>query len=227
MTPHQRIIWATCLLLFTGTTFLIYRSTQVKEETLKYYQALLEMTNPQPVDDQNPKSTQESTLLQKEIWIGSGSERKQILLNSTDAQLELHPKKDSIEVIEHLKNVVIYLQEDLYFVDKEGKKVDKQGQATQTVQQILCIKSKLADYHWNTYTIITKDADIERFQTSGTQIPKDSVSVDQSIMHGNAESVVLSFAKQNISFKAYRFKAKILSKNQDSSNKNQNPKGNG
>ncbi|MCH1430536.1 MAG: hypothetical protein GWP59_08255 [Chlamydiales bacterium] len=213
----RKIIWISSTCAFICIVALGLHLTGVKPQDAKYYKQLIDVSsNKKSLPSLSQSSNKQySEKLSKAIWVSNQNQRQEILLLSDSADLDFVKQEGKIEIIENMKEVKIWVQEELFYTDKNGKKYSDPEETEESLsayQQILVLESSKASYYWKTRLIVANKAHITRFISPSHELATGIESPDAIIMKGKAKLATLSFKNRKVHFDAKRLKAEFISK---------------
>lgn len=173
-------------------------------------------------------SKQRRTGLQKNIFFNDHHQRLEFRLKSASSELALEKTDSHIEVVEHLQDVVCWLQESVYFVLPDGRHAFSQADGRLLIkgkdpkdpsswvletdpglikeQMILILKAESATYHYKGEMFVAKNVKVSRYILPNHSLDEMPL-LSQQITDGIASRVEFSLAGQGLDFKADNFKA--------------------
>jgi hypothetical protein len=190
------------VLLLAAIAFLSYQGLfKYSDKDRKTYFSLMEKADPSQAIDEKPYTAyQKHHDIHKEIWFNKKNQngeikRLQMVLRGKDADLILDHDQSRNEVIEKMKDLNAYIQEELYY--------SKENEPWQTVR---FIKAKDATYYYNTNSLKADEVTLFLYQLPGHTL---AASLDnyQPIMRGKAKKIELFFNGNDLNFKAHEMKA--------------------
>lgn len=214
----RKIIWTSSAFAFFCIVALGLHLTGVKPQDAVYYKQLIDVSSNKksPPSLSQSSNKQYSEKLSKAIWVSNQNQRQEILLLSDSADLDFVKQEGKIEIIENMKEVKIWVQEELFYTDKDGKKYKNVEEAEKSpltpCQQILVLESSKASYYWKTRLIVANKAHITRFISPSHELATGIENPDAIIMKGKAKLATLSFKNKKVHFDAKRLKAEFISK---------------
>lgn len=181
-------------------------------------------------DDLHPFSQtakQSSIGMQKDMFFFEGNERLQMRLKSAEAELVLEKHGNENSLVEHMKNVVCDMQEEIYYVLRDGRHVYKQedgkflfkngseyipedSQNLRAMQVIRRLEADTATYHYQQDLFVAENVKVLRYMIPGQKID-DEAKDPVLIMSGMAKWVEFSLNNKALNFKAYQLKSKLYS----------------
>lgn len=222
-----------CLGLLFGFIILFYfLFSFFKESDIERYRMLVESASTAKKDFLSlPYSAkQHRTNTQKDIFFNENNERLRMKLSCDDSVLVLDHHGETTEIIEHMKNVKCYMQEELYYLLPDGREAKRQPNGRflikredpakesswisenthgiKPMQIIRYFESDTGAFYYKTDRFVADNVKVTRFSTPG-HILEDLSSNKKLLMSGNADSVEFSLLGKELNFKAYRLKAKL------------------
>lgn len=195
------------------------------------YQKLVQ--NQDSTDAENSyTSRQQRKGLQKDVLFIEKGERLQMRLHSVMAELALDHHDGQTEIVEQMKDVTCYIQEELFYQLSDGreatkqadgrlliKHADPQDQASWTasnapglkaMQVVRFVEADTAFYYYKNDKFIADNVNVSRYVAPGHTIEQASKKL-QPIMSGVAAWVEFNLEGKEVNFKAYQLKAKFYS----------------
>lgn len=211
--------------LFGGMSLFL---TSFDEKDLHAYRKLANQTPDE--NDLHPFSQtakQRSISMRKDMFFFEGNERLQMRLKSAEAELVLEKHGNENSLVEHMKNVVCDMQEEVYYVLTDGRHVYKQedgkfllkngseyipedSQNLQAMQVIRRLEADAATYHYQQDLFVAENVKVLRYMIPGHKID-DEASHPILMMSGMAKWVEFSLNNKALNFKAYQLKSKFYS----------------
>lgn len=204
------------LMLIFGLSFFLYQFFISTPDAEKEYQALMRNADPSKLESTPYVATQQHRQSHKDIWYTKEDQRMQLCLRSVDTELVLDHHDDNTELIEHMKDVTCYMQEELYYLLQDGHEVIKhQGGESQPevgipMQVIRYMKADTATYNYQTDHFFADNVQVSRYIIPGHQITF-YLSDSTPLMHGIASSVEFSLVGNELNFTAHQLKATLHS----------------
>jgi len=198
------------------------------------YWSLMRQADPKQSSTESPYTAkQHHQQVCKEIWFLQDNQRLKLRIVSADTELVLDHHDDKTEVVELMRDVTCYMQEELYYLLPNGGEVIRQpdGQfvarnqtskkafadavidinVLKPMQAIRYLKADSAAYYYSKESCIVKDAQILRFIMPG-HILVESLKGIHPLMSGVAKSAEFSLQGGDLHFTAHQFKAILHSK---------------
>jgi hypothetical protein len=176
-------------------------------------------------------ATQQHRQAHKDFWFMKNGQRLQLRLRSADTELVLDHHDEQTEVLEHMRDVKCFLQEELYYVLPDGSEAIQQpdGQITlrhheknqiltqisdisqlKPMQIIRYMEADTATYYYQTDHFIAEHVKVSRFAAPGHAL-LESINGLKPMMSGIAQSVEFSLVGKDLNFTAYQLKATLHS----------------
>jgi hypothetical protein len=233
-TGMRNIILFPGITLFTLTLFLValalfyhtYFSYGPAERS--EYLDLLAKADPKQSHTAAPyTATQQHHQAHKDIWFNKNGQRLQLRLRSADTELVLDHHDDKTEVLEHMRGVKCYLQEELFYLTPDGREAipqpdgklllrhgdanDPQAQIAPSpllkpMQNIRYMEADAATYYYQNDHFVAERVKVSRFAVPGHKLI-ESVKGLHPLMTGIAQAVEFSLAGNDLNFTAYQLKA--------------------
>lgn len=160
--------------------------------------------------------------IHKHLWINSAEENKEIAVRSEDAELVLDRHDEDTEVIEHMRNVQCYMQEELYYSLSDGREVVKKPNGSfygrdgdpidvgdgplLPMQIIRYMEADAASYYYKSDQLIAEQVTLSRYAIPGHELV-ESLENMTPLMTGVAQSIECTLDGQDPQFKAHQIKA--------------------
>lgn len=197
------------LLLVCGFGYSLLRSS--KEDKLAYLQ--LKNRKKDHEEKRAPSEIrQERKGVYKEIHLTHGEQRIELKIFSESSDLELLSNDTKKELVEHLQKATAYLQEELYYLLPDGKKIkmdEAKNYSSTELRPMQSFKLLIADkavYNYQTDLFAAENVTIKKYVCPGHKLPRQ-MDTDKPIMTGTADLIELSLKDNQPAFKAYGFKA--------------------
>ena len=174
--------------------------------------------------------------VQKDILFSENESRMQLRLIADDSKMVLDHNDNQTEIVEHMNNVVVSMQEELYFVLPNGDEavfskngelilrnrdpkikssyVSKNHPKIKAMQIVRLLEADRGTYHYKSELFHAENVNIQRFVMEGHAFIKD-LPKEKMIMSGIADSVEFSLDGKNMNFKANKLKAKFYGSSVD------------
>jgi hypothetical protein len=225
---HFPTTLAAVLVLLSGCLVYMFVSlgTYDSEDREQYHQLIESVERGQ---GNNPyKTSQEREGLRKDIFFVENGKRLQLRLRSEHAELALQRREDRTEIIEYMRRVTCYLQEELFFLMPDGREaemhedgrlfikgsdrkdpdswVSHDHPGIQAMQSILFLESEKASYNYKSELFTAENVKVSRYRAAGHTLD-DAGNPLESLTNGIAGRVEFSLGGKGINFKADAFKA--------------------
>lgn len=147
----------------------------------------------------------------KDVWMTKKGSRFQMRLHSVDSELVFVEAQDRVEMVEYMKDVICWVQEEIFFVLPDGTQVDQDQQGAEPRQVVRYMESDEATYYYRIDQFVANQVHMQRYELPGHRLP-DSIDEYQPSMSGTAKKVEISMLGKELKFKAYQLKAKFHGK---------------
>ncbi|WP_068467118.1 hypothetical protein [Candidatus Protochlamydia phocaeensis] len=216
----RKIVGLICILaaLVAGSLWFFHSPSLEDHDR---YLKLLEYSDSskQQTDKKKPFTTrQQRSQVSKQIFFINDQGRLQWRLKSASSELTFGQQADSMELVEHFKNVSCLMQEKLIFSQSESQeslnlslnqrkgKREEEGNLSASHQLIRCLQAQQAVYHYKTQELAAEDVDLARYSIPGHEWV-DIFDSFKPVMKGQAQRIQLSFSPSEPSFKAQGIRA--------------------
>lgn len=203
----------------------------VNSEHIAEYQELLKSADPERAQEQTPyTATQQHRQTHKDIWYTHKGQRLQVRLRSADTELVLDHRDDNTQIVEHMHNVICFMQEDIYYILPDGREVQYQptGQlmlrdrnvndpeaivkadhsSLVPMQVVRHMVADAATYYYQTDHFSAEQVHISRYIAPGHTLMETTQGL-KPVMTGIARSVDFSLVGNDLKFTAYQLKATL------------------
>lgn len=174
------------------------------------YQEVLERANPALSfeTDRAYKASQQRKGVQKEYWHSLEDQRLEVHLSCSDAELVYEKEGEKQVIVEYMKNIRCFIQEELFYLSPEGEKtvvLPENAEGYSEQQTVRYVVADSAKYHYTSETLVAGNVDMVTFTAPGHKLPR---SVDDSKLakRASAEKLTLSFIEKTLKFNAEKFK---------------------
>lgn len=140
--------------------------------------------------------------LRKDFYFTKGNERLQMWLKSASAELKLERQGGKNAVIEHMRDVTCYMQEEVYYAAPD-----------KPMQIIRHLKADAASYHYQKDLFVAENVQISRYLIPGSTLVETGVEDNKLLMTGLAKRVEFSLNGSDPNFKAYQLKSSFYPSN--------------
>ena len=137
--------------------------------------------------------------LRKDLYFTKGSGRLQMSLKSASAELNLERQGGKNAMIEHMRDVTCYMQEEV-----------SHAIPNRPMQIIRQLKADSATYHYQKDLFIAENVQITRYLIPGSELV-ESLEGGKLLMTGLAKRVEFSLKGSEPNFKAHQLKSSIYS----------------
>lgn len=213
---------------FQGTTFFCFfcffaliavtymQLFNVSEKDRARYFKLMEDSNPSLVEKSKRTpytASQERHQIRKDVYYTANEKPMHLLLTSKDAVLQLHQKQEGgSQLIEQMKGVKCYMQEELFYVHLSGERVDPKRpvpKGAKPMQLVRYCKTDNASYCYKTKIMTSNDVFVARYLAPGHSLETVNFETLEPVMQGTAAFVEFSLGGKALAFKAEQLKAKF------------------
>jgi hypothetical protein len=218
--------------LFAIGIFSFFQLGSFTNEDVEEYENLIKSTNPQDTDKnlQPYTSTQQHRTTHKDIWFTQGDQRLQLRLRSKDTRLVLEHQDNNVQVVEHMQGVTCYIQEELYYVTKDGRELKLKDNGSYVLrksdskdareikltdkisptpmQVIRYLEADNASYYYQSDRFLAEQVHVIRVAVPGHTLT-ESLKGLIPLMSGIARSVEFTLADNELNFTAYQLKATL------------------
>lgn len=206
-----------CLFLFLSLITVTYvQLFNVSEKDRFRYFKLMEESNPSACDKSKKASytaSQKRQKIRKDVYYTANGNLMHLLLTSNDAVLLFNQKQEGPSyLVEEMKDVKCYMQEELFYVDARGDRVEIKGnipKGIKPMQLVRYCKTDNASYCYQTKLLTSSDVFIARYLAPGHTIESVHFENLAPVMQGTAEAVEFSLGGKELAFKAEKLKAKF------------------
>jgi hypothetical protein len=230
---HRSFFTWKFLIFLTGfgiVMFFGFRSfMRIKPEDVQEYRQLIENSDLGQAKNKSSPYTakQQRDDIQKDISFMQGGERLQLRLIAVESQLVLDQHDGETALLEQMRDVHCYMQEELYFVLPDGREALRQSDGQllirhadpknpsswlpqkvpnlKPMQVIRYLQADEATYYYKTDEFVAQQVALSRFAVPGHQLVE--LHEGKPLMNGVAEKVEFSLAGKDLNFKAYQLKA--------------------
>lgn len=209
------------LAFFLLFSFFVFRVT--KKDYLAY-DKLVQSTRPE--EAKLFTARQERSMVDKEISFSEKNSRLRFRLRSKESELVLKDDGQSTEMVENMDAVVCYLQEELYYLTKDGVEIvfdddgilkDREGLSfdgsiddLEPMQKLRYLEAQSGVYYYKENSFLASQVQMQRLVARGHEL-MDSLEGLEVTMKGVAQSVQFSLKGRSLNFKAEYLRAKFYS----------------
>ena len=191
------------------------------DEDIASYQAMMAESTHENNLDHAITSQHFRKDLQKDVFIARDNAMLQLRLRSKEAWFSLERMNGKTDIVETLRDVSCWLQEDLLYRFSNGLVVTTQDSFWLAIipaavamhaipqQRLVYLEANKATYDYEEEKFVADDAKIWRYVMEGHALT-ELVEKQKALISGFAQHVVISFGKQGVIFKAEGFKATLL-----------------
>ncbi|MBB65680.1 MAG: hypothetical protein CMO81_11525 [Waddliaceae bacterium] len=226
------LVVTTTVLLFLSLA-MGYQLSRTSDADYKLYEKLTVSSNPEKaISDETIVSHQSRQAPEKNIWFSKQHQRLHFRLYAENSELVYSRNYDLTEVVEKLENVHCYMQEELFYVNEEGKDfiIQPNGRLLQrnsspdqekvwldidhpglrAMQRIRFLQADQAFYYYKTNRFIAESVHLQRYLLEGHNLT-EALDRSQMVMDGKAEQVEFTLEDKDVNFRAKRLNATFFS----------------
>ena len=169
----------------------------MKEDAHARYTSLMGEANPGKAAKNTPYTAQQNRKgVQKDLLFTRNGKRLQMRLVSKEATMVLEHQVEGTYLMEQMRDVKCWMQEDLTVVD--GK----------TQQVLRYLEADSATYSYKNDQVVANDVKVFRYILPGQELPATLTNLKPTLK-GHAEGVQFSMAGKDVQFKAQKLKASL------------------
>lgn len=185
------------LFFLTGLVYVFFSLFIVSPVDEQTYRNLMLNTNSTAGNaEQNPYTAKQIRVkMQKQIFYEQGTDRLEMKIYSSDAELVFDHQENTTSIVEIMQNVRCYIQEGFYF-----------SPSMQPMQRMLYLEAATARYDYKKEQITANQVKLSRYNLSG-HVLVDTVDNLTPVMAGEAQSAVFDLGAGGLHFEAFNFKA--------------------
>lgn len=212
--------------------FLLSRHTA---EDKKEYRRLMLISNPTLAGQSEQASytaRQKRVGVQKDFTYQSKDTSLKMRLFSKEAELILDQQDEGTQIVEEMRNVTVYMQEELYYVLADGRSAHLQPNGKlllkgaspdlqtswislddsriQPMQIVRFLQAEKGAYFYKSDRCRAEDVWIERFVLAGHELDLTKIKTGRLVLKGHADTVEFIMAGDDPKFSAQHFKAEIF-----------------
>lgn len=222
--------WTALSLIAAGWALFYFTVGHYAEDDKNSYEKLVNGEN-----ENNPIEThvskQRRSGLQKNMYFNDNYQRLEFKVNSGSSELALERKGRHLEVVEHLHDVVCWLQESVSFVLPDGRHAFPYEEGRLLIENktaeepaswipadtpgilkeqiVLKLTAENAVYHYNGGLFEANNVNLWRYKTSESSF-EEAPPASHLMTEGAASKVEFSLGGKGVNFKADNFKAKFF-----------------
>ena len=229
----SKTLWLALSFVILAWAFFYFTLGHYSESDKIAYERLVSGENEEAILTEPQVSKQRRTGLQKNIFFNDNHQRLEFKMKSANSELALEKVGRHIEVVEHLQDVVCWLQESVYFVLPDGRQAHPQKDGRFLIkgelpdnpaswiseknpgivkeQMVLMLTAENATYHYKGGAFVAKNVKVLRYINQNRSL-EEMTSDSRVITDGVASKVEFSLAGNGMDFTADNFKAKFSMK---------------
>ena len=141
--------------------------------------------------------------VRKDLWLSQENQtRLHYRIDSQSSILTLLPIDDKLDIIENLQQIKCWMQDKLYV------------QGSTLMQQMRFFEAEQGIYQYSSQRFAANSVALSLFRIPGIQLP-NSVDPKAAFLRGIAQDVSFSIAGKATHFQAQRFKATLMSQQEE------------
>jgi hypothetical protein len=188
-----------------GIGFKYFRATEQDQEA--YFSLMVEAN--QSGVDRAPKTAytaaQKRQGVRKELTFLSNDRYMQLELLCADSTLRYHRHAEGhSELVEDMSKVLCLMQEELYYLNAEGKKSASACERSVPMQIIRVCVAAEAVYSYQTELCTAEQVEIKRYVCAGHSLRNVKLDSLTPVMKGTAAHIEFSLSGGHLNFKATR-----------------------
>ncbi len=220
---RKALLWPSMAIVsIVGLSYFLY-SLFYSDVNHEAYQNVIKVAS-QSEKDIHGTTTQQRELVAKDIWFTRENVPLQLHLKSADSELVFEHEGKHSEIVEKMKDVICFVQEELFYILGEDKEVirDASGKLVlrdspqvevsegdpelKPVQRIRYIEADHATYYFHSGLLIANEVHLSQYILPGHKLSL-SIEGKTPIMKGRAESLEISLLSQGLTFNAKKMTA--------------------
>jgi hypothetical protein len=227
MFRKTQILAFTAISVTAATLFLSLFRTSKKDEIA--YQAIESMASGEKKNDHLALTNyceQRRQKVAKELFLRDTA-AKHVRIESGSSELFFFYEKKAVEVVEQLKNVTGAMQEEQYYLTKEGKEIVRSengfrlrnGKGKQEfivrsqdelipMQEVRYFKAEKACYNYSSSLFVAEEVQLWKYRLKGHVLPK-SFEGQIPLMSGTATTAQFVLKEGDFDFRAENLKVEI------------------
>lgn len=195
--------------LFGALLLIIGISIIPTESSLNRYKRLIQQTKEENVEAATHKQNRQG--VRKDLFVSHPDHRLQAMLTCPVSELTLTHGKGEAEVVENLKKFQCLMQEELYYIDSEGRKMPR-GNIGKPMQIVRDFNALSGSFYYQRQMLIAERVFVSRYILPGHSLP-ELIKDAQPTMKGVARSSELNFGS-GFKFKAENLKATFFTQSE-------------
>lgn len=221
-----------CFFIGITIAFYFFIVSWGKADQEKYW-SLMKNANPRHANPETSPYTamQQRLHAQKDVWFNKKDKRLQLRVKCLDSQLVFDHHDNATEIIEKMKEVKSFIQEELYYVLPDKREVvrrpngvfqlrqedqnnevlvlkEAELKSLKPMQIVRYMEAKEAEYNYQTDSFVARRVKIFRYLASGHEM-KESLANSLQMTSGEADAIEVSLKDNDFKFKAHQMKAKM------------------
>lgn len=169
----------------------------MEEDATGRYAALVGEANPGKAAKNAPYTAKQNRKgVQKDLLFTRNGKRMQMRLVSKEATMVLEHQLEGTYLMEQMRDVKCWMQEELAVVD---------GKPQQTLRYL---EADSATYSYKNDEVVANDVKVYRYILPGHELPQNLAGFKPTLK-GHAEGVQFSMAGKDVQFKAQKLKASL------------------
>lgn len=196
--------FAVVLFLVLCFGFTLFQMFHISPKNRKKYKKML--LSMQPVSENKYGSTKRNTV-KKDLWVDKEQGIFHYLLISGDSILHLNQNKQAkTHAEEEMNDITCYLQQKKYYVDAQGKEVERDGEAR---QQVCILKIASGRYNYLQNNFLGDQVLISIYEFPGHEL-SPSLQGGRQLLDGICDNIKFSFEAKNPNLRTHNLKANIF-----------------
>lgn len=181
-----------------------------EKDAEKAYQMLEESSKKGCHDQQPLVAEQDRKGVQKHVWYENGDEHPlYFLVDSQQSELCCTKADGAFEIVEHLHDVVCFVQEECFYLLPTGKEQKEYVPEGRPMQRIRYIKAETATYHYTSQVFTAENVKLWQCQLEGHTPPTLPINCGEPIISAVAQSVTFKLKEKKPQFTAHELRANI------------------
>jgi hypothetical protein len=199
----KRAILITSFLMAVLSIGWLYKLTYLSAADRVQFKALAKAGKAIAKASQNQQAHQNRSSVRKDLWLSQQDKsRLHYRIDSKSSVLTLLPIDDKVDIIENLQQIQCWMQDKLY------------AQGNVPMQQMRFFEADQGIYQYSTQRFAANSVALSLFRVPGTALP-GAVDPKTAFLRGIAQDVSFSVAGKTTQFQAQRFKATLLSQQEE------------
>lgn len=199
----KRAILFTSLFMAVLTFGWLFKLVYFSKANIAIYKSVLYSGRAIAKATKDKKTHQNRSGVRKDLWLSQVDRtRLHYRIDSKSSVLTLLPIDDKVDIIENLQQIQCWMQDKLY----------TQGSAP--MQQMRFFEADQGTYQYSSQKFTANSVALSLFRIPGIQLPT-VVDPRTAFLRGIAQDVSFSVAGKTTQFQAQRFKATLLSQQEE------------